>query len=364
MNHEKQTIGVATTTTVKERGGTERPVRYYCEMAQHAEHAGWKFAIFDPVEINWRTQRINAWVPTAGDRAFGRWQRQELTLPSVVYENVFVHLNIRGYSRELRRNAHRLGIPLFNPALPNKWRLTQWLQAGELRGFLPSTERLQSSSGALAYLDDWGVAYVKPIGGYGGRGVVQIRSLGRGAYRIAWDRSLHSMERVRKTVNKEQLMRFFEQKLRTPHLVQRGIPLLEVGGRKVDFRVVVQRGSKGQWHSVGVVPKLAARHGVVTNLVAGGERCSLEQLTARAALEGKLVPTADVERAALRIADFITRRCPDAGVLGFDMGLEDNGDIYMIEMNPKPARSLLTASMRRESAKYSTDFARWLASHP
>ncbi|RIV28596.1 hypothetical protein D2Q93_02255 [Alicyclobacillaceae bacterium I2511] len=356
-------LGVATTVVprrrLQARGMIDRPSLYYCRMAHFAAQWGATLILFNPEHVRWSRNIVEAWSPADLRHPYGNWQKARQRLPDIIYENVFVHLAVQGYAHELRQQAAIRGIPLFNPGLPNKWRTSLWLSNSEVSHFIPPAVKMAHGIGSIRRIRKWGTAYLKPVGGYGGMGVTRIETLPKGQYRLATDRA-RSGNRWRRVVGESQLQTWLDT--HDGHfMLQQGLPLLTLNGRKVDFRVVVQRGVEGQWHRVGIVPKIAAVDGVVTNLVAGGERLSLEQCLVLAAREGKSIPIEELTTAALQIAQVISRRYPMTGLLGYDMGITEDGGIWMIETNPKPARSLLTDEMRRQSALYSAGFSVYLA---
>lgn len=355
-------IGVATTVQAKERitqkGKVKRPSIQFCRMADAAHKSGWQFEIFSPSDVSWGKERVWAWTPVLPDRPYGSWRRTWTRLPDVIYENVFVHLAMKGYATGLRTQAKLRGIPVFNPPLPGKWRLHRMLLHTSLKNYLPATEVLKDIRHAMRQIQQWRMAYVKPIGGYGGSGVTRIQFVEKDRYRVSWDRtSSGNIGSTRQEMSSARLEQWLRTKTKTPHLLQQGLHLLSVKGRKVDFRVVVHRDGHGDWKTVGVVPKLAAKDGVVTNLVAGGELLSVHQLIQLARAEHKEIPVEALQKCALDIASFVSARNSLMGLVGFDLGVDEQGRVWLIEMNPKPARSLLNDDMRKLAARYSVEFA-------
>jgi hypothetical protein len=192
--------------------------------------------------------------------------------------------------------------------------------------------------------------------------VTRVEGIGGGRYRVSVDRTragAHAKER--RECGTSELRNLLSRKARVPHLIQQGLDLITLNGRKVDFRVVVQRDGQGAWKVVGIIPKLASRDGVVTNIVAGGEKLNWKSCVLQARRQGLELSRTSLESCALAVAQYLTRKAPHAGILGFDLGIDVHHKVYMIEMNPKPARSLLTPAMRKLSAQYSADFAVYLA---
>ncbi|QRF23070.1 hypothetical protein FY534_04780 [Alicyclobacillus sp. TC] len=361
MLNNQPVIGVATTTGCrKQADGHIRPASFYCQIAERAAEYGTQVCLFDPAQAHWKAEKMEAYFPVSKRAPYGHWNKKEVSLPSVIYENIFVHLNIRGYSDELRRQATLRGIPLFNPVLPGKWRMAEWMRSSGLDKYMPETEKLKSTEQLLDRLRHWDTVYIKPTGGYGGVGVTRVRKLGHNRFAVAWDRSQGSIAQVRKEMDERKLRDWVTTRLRRPHLLQEGINLLTIEQRKVDFRVVLQRNLQGEWKLVGIVPKWAAKDGVVTNVIAGGERVSLLQIQNAAHAEGKEISIQPMQQAAFEIARMMERKKPFIGLVGFDMGIDEKGNPLMIEMNPKPARSLLDSGMRRKAAFLAAEFAIYL----
>ena len=358
-------VGVATTVQAKEKTlkgrKVKRPALHYCRMAESTAGLGARMIIFNPDDVNWATGTVSGWKPVSTARPYGDWEQTTERLPDVIYENVFVHLAVQGKCRKMRAEAKERGIPLFNPPLPSKWQSVSFMKSAGLGRYVPDTLLLKDVDRAVRAIDEWKVTYVKPVGGYGGSGVMRVEALGGQKYRISVDRSNQGVQKLRRVVGRSDLQRILRSRTRVNHLVQKGIPLLNIDGRSVDFRVVTERGVDGEWLVVGIVPKLAAADGVVTNIVAGGERLSMEQLQTLASRHGVTIPTKELAACALACSKKLSDRVPRAGLLGFDLGADRNGRVWVIEINPKPARSLLDDSQKQQMAKHAAGFAVYLA---
>ncbi|MDQ0188639.1 YheC/YheD family protein [Alicyclobacillus cycloheptanicus] len=358
-------IGVATTVIAKRRPSAGesvlRPPIYYCWMAQRAYERGFHLVLFDPDAVHWQERRVSGWTPVDASNPFGSWKKTQTPLPAAIYENVFVHLAMRGRCRGLRKMARIQAIPLFNPPMPDKWRILRLLRARDVRVYVPETLRLSDPTAAVAQIKQWGVAYVKPIGGYGGMGVTRVEALPDDSFRVSMDRTTQGVRPSRRVVSEASLRTWLKTRTKRPHILQRGISLLTLDGRRVDFRVACQRDGNGKWQVVAIVPKLAVRGGAVSNIRAGGSKVSLEACQQMAERAGKRIPVEALERCALRIAGILSRQQPRCGIVGFDLGVDESLRVWFIEANPKPARSLLSDVQRRRSAQLNADFACCLA---
>lgn len=355
-------IGVATTVTPKLRqGNIKRPSAHYVRLAEAAAKHGAHLYLFHPQHVSWSQGRVMAWMPEQRGNPRGNWVHRTVRIPDVIYENVYVHLTMKGYVTTLRREVRKRHIPAYNPVLPGKWRMVQLLKQAGMSDYTPQTERLRSTEQVKNRIRAWGIVYIKPIGGYGGMGVSRVEQLADGRYRVAVDRTKSQTAHMRRTMSELELSEWIRLKLHRPHILQRGLKLISVGQRKMDFRVVVHRDIHGRWQLIGIVPKMAAADGVVTNIIAGGERSDLMHLQTAARMEGKRIPADELEEQAKQIAQQISNRFPSVGLIGFDMAVEENGQVTMIEMNPKPARSLLSRPMLERLATHTVGFSLYLA---
>ncbi|GMA56217.1 hypothetical protein GCM10025858_07200 [Alicyclobacillus sacchari] len=358
--NKRKLLGIATTSLPSVRGGIRRPAPHYVRIARAAARMGMDVCLFDPHHVNWQTGSVSGYMPERPQVPEGNWVKRTMRLPDVIYENVYVHLAIRGYSATLREQAKRHQIPLFNPMLPGKWKMISVLRQAGMSDATPETERIASSEQVIHRVNEWQTAYVKPIGGYGGMNVYRIERLHADRYRVSADRRGSHGGKWRKVMSDAQLRTWLRPRV-GGYLLQRGLQLLTVGGRKVDFRVVLHRDEHGEWQLVGMVPKVAAPDGVVTNIIAGGERVPMSRLVQMAEADGKTIPLEALETRARAIARALSRRYPTTALVGFDMAVEEDGSVKMIEMNPKPARSLLDGPMLAKLADYQAGFAKFLA---
>ncbi len=360
-------IGIATTqlpdVAAKSRPA-HRPAVHFCRIAEEANRLGARVVLFIPKDVRWKKREVYGWVPVSPNDPFGNWTKRIVPLPNVFYENVYVHLSVSGYSEELRRMARQNNLPLFNPIMPGKWQMVRLLKPSIHKDYLPPTEQLTDVRRAASLIQEWKVAYVKPSGGYGGNGVTRVEYLRDGNFRMSIDRINGKVKGIREVISNAELLRRLARRKQPLHLVQKGIDLMTVGGRRLDFRVVVHRDGEGKWQLIGIVPKQAAADGVVTNLIAGGERLSLERAILMARREGKRLPVRELSECAINVATLLSQRNSHVGLAGFDLGVDKDGKVWVIEMNPKPARSLMTAEMRATLAKTQAQFAVWLAKHP
>ncbi|BCJ87775.1 YheC/YheD family endospore coat-associated protein [Effusibacillus dendaii] len=360
MKHKK--CFAIVTTSVPSRTSKRsqfRPGYAFRMMALEGEKRELLTVLVHPKDFDWETRRIFGWVGLQIGTEAESWKQVKLRLPDVVYDNVYVHLVNKGMTRTIRNNCRRLCIPLFNPFVPNKLRVNQFLIGKEtVKSYIPETKYARKPQDVFTLLDRFHSVYVKPTGGYGGKGVTRISHAGTGLYHLRADRLSDKQGHFERTMNRSELQSWLSHRLQIRHIVQQGLNLIQVDGGQIDFRVVVQRNDQGKWQLVGIIPKIAAAGGVVTNLIAGGRKTSFQELMLGHPELSHVGPL--LEKAAIEIAQVLSIRYPTLCLLGFDMGVDREGKVWMIELNSKPARSLLAPSMQRLSSQLVTAFADYL----
>lgn len=205
-----------------------------------------------------------------------------------------------------------------------------------LSGTLPKTRKF-SRRALYDFLDRYRKVIAKPASGSGGAGVILVTGLGGGRYRV------QNGTRRKTKHGKHATYKHVRSKIKTRYLVQQGISLARVNGSLFDVRVMVQRKSGRPWVVTGMLAKVAGRGYIITNIKrSGGRGLPLSTAIQRSNIRGTST-SAIVSRlrrvallAARRLARYYTRQ----RVFGFDMGIDANGRVWIIEANLRPDISL------------------------
>jgi hypothetical protein len=174
---------------------------------------------------------------------------------------------------------------------------------------------------------------LKPSVGSGGAGVIQVTHAENHSYQV------HT-GKVKYYVTKAKLYPFLHGKIKgKPYLIQQRINLIRVFTRPCDFRVMVQRKSGSDWKVTGKLAKVAGHGYIVTNI----QRSRGTVLPAETALHHTKLPTkilSKMDHIALTTAKRLNTAYPSIRILGLDMGVDNEGHVWIIEANFRPALSL------------------------
>ncbi|TYP75384.1 YheC/D-like protein [Paenibacillus methanolicus] len=231
----------------------------------------------------------------------------------------------------------------------------KWLQYRILRnrsslaGRLPETRLLQKKALSKMLLQYRSVV-LKPRDGSYGRDIVFMRRNGANAYRI---QNENNGATIRGTGKVLQWLR--HKKRSRGYIVQRRLHLARIRRKPFDIRIMTQRkkGAASPWTVTGSYAKVAARGYLVTN-VASRTMPVIEALKLAGIGDRRLLVQA--ERIALSAAQRLGERYPKLRQVGFDIGIDSNRRIWIIEGNyrpdVRPFRRLQDRAMYRRILRY------------
>jgi len=215
--------------------------------------------------------------------------------------------------------------------IANKWAKFEVLNRhSDMAVHIPDT-RFYSIASMRRVLQKYGFVVVKPLRGTGGNGVIKIEQLGVNRYRYHYKRERTVVPSFKQLLRSIDRIRNGRQ-----YLIQRGVNLVTIAGRPVDYRVkMVKSGST--WQLRAFVARVARSGQFVTNLCRGG---SMRQGYAALRNSFPKNQAKDKKKTMLRIARtgtfLLEKRYPGIGSLGFDIGVDRDGKIWIFEVNTKP----------------------------
>jgi len=339
------------------RGGLTRPfgtrtglIREYLRAGEGKAYA---FA-FTPRDIRWDKNMVLGYFPTEG----GGWTRKLVPFPDVVYNRLASRAaDVSPAMENLKRRFLRRNIPVFNWSFYNKWDVYRMIE-GEPSAYRhvpestinPTPERIREMLQRHKFI------YLKPTGG----------SLGKGIFRITYAQGKGYFVRFRRN-GKNTLLRFqnFASLVRMlgagsgrlrNYVAQQGIRLIEINGCPIDFRFHLVRNHANEWVVAGVGAKMAGRGSVTTHIKNGGTLMTPQQALGRVFGDkaGELLQR--MKDVSIKLAEAIQENSRyHVGELGFDLGIDQNENIWMFEANSKPGRSIFKHPALKEEGRAALD---------
>ncbi len=321
--------------------------------------------VFTPMDVHPSKEQIHALI---FDPKTGKWSRKWRSFPNMIYDRCRIQRSAR-FQQLLRFRERYKHLTFLNRPLRNKWTIHQtFSQKSRFRQHMPETLLYQSSADLHRMLKNSSVVYVKPANGTGGRGILRIERLknGRGSYDIQGRRQDRRIISPRK-VSSARLDSIVRQWcIGGRFLVQQGIPMRLPSGRFHDYRMLVQKNGQGVWELTGMAGRVGAARSVTSNLHGGGHAVRAEILLKEwlgsTEKTDRVMKTA--EKLGLEAAAFLEDSFSALCELALDLAIDREGKIYVLEVNPKPAREVFARSgdgnTYRKAMVRPLEYAMWI----
>ncbi|ARU62562.1 hypothetical protein CBW65_17520 [Tumebacillus avium] len=293
--------------------------------------------VFSVADIDWEERTVT------GYRLEGKagWAKRRLPLPDAVYDQIIsrAYINKSDVAEAREKLKGLLGKRFFNPGYFDKWQVHQWLH-GDRRTMehVPDAVCFESVEQAAPFLYQHPDVYLKPVHGSLGIGIIRARRRpdGRVFYQIKkQDGSLRQEYAGSVSV----FLKKFQKRLKNgPYLLQRTLRLKSWQGRPFDIRILLQKDGAGVWNRTKMFCRIAQQGQITSNLSTGGDALAVKQLLQEMYDDKKvrriMQQLRDISDAVPQVIE--QENSGTIGELGLDLGLDESGNIWVIEVNAKP----------------------------
>ena len=243
--------------------------------------------------------------------------------------------------------------------IASKWLKTEiMLQDRHLAPFLPKTLPWRTNR-LFDMLKEYTVVFLKPDKGGGGTGIIRIEQYAADVYEVRY-----LTKRVR-VDGKHTLIALLKRRMQPgkQYLIQQGIHLKQIEGRPFDIRVIVQK-PRSHWQVMGMAAKVAAKEKIVTNRTSGGLALTVYRALKRSfGWSDNHIHSVErwLSHIALQTAHTLSKRFPDLRVLGLDIGIDVQGNMWIFEVNTRPQFHLFLKTNPTQYQKIMTNQRRIVA---
>ena len=179
---------------------------------------------------------------------------------------------------------------------------------------------------------------LKPSGGAKGVGIIKLSYLGDEQFDVHFESNKQTISGL------QQIFTYIKQITHAkPYIIQQYIDLAKVNGRPIDFRIMLQRIKGRPWKITGRIAKVAGEGYFVTNNCrSNGTILPVSSAIEESSLDAYLKPSVmqKVDEVALQAVLALERAYPNMLVVGYDLGIDQQGEIWIIEANMNPGTSL------------------------
>ncbi|MBY0121276.1 YheC/YheD family protein [Bacillus sp. S/N-304-OC-R1] len=217
----------------------------------------------------------------------------------------------------------------------SKWSQFLSLSANKaINPFIPATDLLTKVS-FNQFLSKYNKVMIKPYDGQHGLGIVQITANDDLSYEIHSGIRKITMQSIEEAF--QYLNEYFLSK--KYYIIQERLPLALINECPIDIRVLTQK-KDSEWKVTGKLVKVAGNGFIVTN--AAQKLLSLEDAFNQSNLTDLNFDSlkSRIDEICKLASEQLEKSYPDSYIIGFDIGMSRDGDIWIIEANFKPDLSM------------------------
>jgi hypothetical protein len=326
----------------KKNGGTPpvaRRARIYHELSQKAAEKNIFLYFFNAYDVDWNHQKVTGLISDNRFKKNEMWAKSGFFLPDIVYNRISFRFQEQTETvKDFMMKARNTNIHVFNSRFLNKWEVHQSLvNHPQSRDFTLETD-LYSKEALVKYLNKYKEFFLKPVASSIGRGIIKV--ICSRPDKIEYFRLGKSSDwQICRSAG--ELFHHLSIPKEERYILQKGISLATIDKRVFDIRAQVQKNGQGLWRFTGAAVRLAASGKFVTHVPNGGSKrdyyATIKEVfgSSESVIQGldkqlksicRTVPQILEESLGIHLA-----------VLSMDIGIDQDGHMWVIEVNSKPA---------------------------
>ncbi|MCZ8518369.1 MULTISPECIES: YheC/YheD family endospore coat-associated protein [Paenibacillus] len=336
---------------------------FFRKLCVTGRKLGLEVLVFTPDDVDEDRTRVQAMTYDAQQG----WVRRWCPFPPLIYDRCRYH-GVDNFRKLTRFRKRHTALRYLSRPLANKWTMHQTLSEHEqIAPHMPATVRYRSVKDVQDFLKGHSVVYMKPKSGTGGRGIVRLQRMQGGEAVLLQGRDPNRRILPSQKILVRQLpVKLSGWKLEEKYIIQQGIPLTLKDGRVHDFRMLVQKDGEGSWQVTGCAGRIGPRRSVTSNLHGGGTAIPMETLLKNRF--GNDEKVASIKKTAyalgLHVVEHLEKQFGMLCEVGIDLAVDPKGQVWLLEVNPKPSREVFSRIGERETYRLAItrplEFALWL----
>lgn len=318
---------------------------YVTEIAKRAHHYGISVYRFTPLSIDPLTEKVNG---ERFDDESQSWISCMFDIPSLLYDRCFYRSDDRSKKSKpiVQWLKNRPDVTFLGHGFPNKWELYQSVSNHPILSFYtPKTARLHSANDLTRMLRNEKAVICKPEQGSRGRGIYIVKKAGKQLHVIDafGDTILH--------VNTRQTLNQWLDSLHStsPYLIQPLFSFQTDEGNPFDLRFLLQKNEHDQWVERGRGVRIGNTGTFVANISAGATIYPFSEWVHHLSPHKRLLIADGIDTILRSLPPYLEQQFGPLFELGLDIGVTGDGAVWIIDMNSKPGRKIVTETAPHES---------------
>jgi glutathione synthase/RimK-type ligase-like ATP-grasp enzyme len=336
-----------------------RLITFCKEIARYSEKQHILFYVFSLKD--WRSDCVTGLI-----WQHNHWERRMLPHPHVIHNRIHSRTLEQSHPTQIFfRSLQEKNVPYFNERFLDKWEVYEMLfKRKELLPYLPETKLFEEKETIKTMLSSSRSLFVKPVHGSLGKQIIRIQQQDNGfdidftSFDGLFERHYESLDRLWDVLSKL---------IQTKHfIVQTGLLLMTYNQSPLDFRILCGKDRTGNWKITSSTARVSREDQFVSNVSQGGELHAVDDV-----LHESFPPAFAKQMKRLigelahEIVTIIEAETEGFyGELGVDLGIDEHGHPWIIEVNTKPSKHLdpeRDQTTIRPSAKAVIDYSHYLS---
>lgn len=342
--------------------------------------------VFCPEDINWDMSLITGYVPCSehlpeqldedghAPWAPSVWKPVVVPLPDVVYDRL-PSRTIEAKPEVMEAKSRLMALPgcsYFNPMFLDKWETHRVLsKIGEVAAYLPPTKLVETPEDIKGFVSQYKSVFLKPSSGSLGRRIIKLSLGEQGRFNYMY-RSRDKQTIAGSTADFHVLINLLKPVMgKRSYVVQKDLALARYENCPFDIRVLAQKDMQGSWRRTKIYVRKAAPDSFLSNLSDGARPKAITEVLKQVFAADFLAPYGlgeDIRQAVREIPPALEKGTGRMwGELGIDLGIDKHGKIWLIEINSKPFRALVSESgsfkIIKRSLMRPLEFSKFLAGY-
>ncbi|KXZ39382.1 YheC/D like ATP-grasp [Alkalithermobacter thermoalcaliphilus JW-YL-7 = DSM 7308] len=316
---------------------------YFRKLMKLGKNKGMIVYVFTIWDINWENKTIKGYVYDFDEE---KWIERYFCIPHVIYDRGdFVSEKNYGqlaldYINNIKENNIKLVNSMECINLTNdKLKTYEFLKKNYyLEEFLPETSQYNNKT-LYDFVHRYKKVYIKLRDGSRSKGIFSIEKINDDVYLIT-HKNLYGYN-IKITLDKDNLSRYIENKIKEfecsvdDYIIQQGLVFAKYDNKNFEIRVVMQKNSKGIWLRTCMVGRVAINNDKFLDSW-DEKNIRSSKILKECFKENEDIVKDKMIKISKYVVDLIDNENIIAGEVAIDFGIDENLNVYIIELNSKP----------------------------
>lgn len=284
----------------------------------------------------------------------GVWTSGRFPLPDIVYNRcLHVHesQNVRRTLEDMAEQNSRKLI-YWSRNLPGKWQVYRALHAvDKVRPFVPPTAPYRDTAQLVEWLGRHSELFMKPQTGTHGKSTLYLRLAEGGQGLLVQGRDSRNRPFRRLFPELDAGLSWIHGIAhKRAYIVQPYLKLTSQSNHPFDVRALMQKDGNGHWRLTGFAVREGRKGTLTSNLHGGGEAHPAEPyLREQFGADTTRLIIGQMRALSSTITRALEERYGRLGELGIDYGIDQSGNIWLLEVNSRPGRAAFFRPVSRSA---------------